>query len=101
LSTWETFLFGTLGGGIAYVPVFVLPQLRQWYEKGIGWQSRSQVYAALAILVVYLLMAGGFAIIVGGATEPKHAIFYGIGWEAGVKALASGADSLKGLAERL
>ena len=101
MSTWETFLFGTLGGAIAYVTVFVLPELRRWIEKGTGWKSRSQLYAALAILAVYLVMAGLFAIIIGGASEPKHAVLYGIAWEAGFKGLASGADTLKGLAERL
>lgn len=101
MSTWETFLFGALGGGIAYVAVFVAPELRRWIEKGTGWQSRSQLYAALALLAVYLAMAGLFAIFIGGATEPRHAIAYGIAWEAGFKGLASGAESLKGLTERL
>jgi hypothetical protein len=97
LSTWETFLFGALGGGIAYVVGFVLPQLRRWYEDGIGWESRPRLVVAMAILVVYLLMAGVFAaIIIGGATEPKHAIVYGIAWEAGLKGLVSGAETLKG-----
>lgn len=101
MSTWETFLFGALGGSIAYVTVFVLPELRRWIEKGTGWQSHFQFYAALMLLALYLVMAGLFAIFIGGATEPKHAIAYGIAWEAGFKGLATGAESLKSLAERL
>lgn len=100
MSTWETFLFGALGGGFAYVALFVTPELKRWIEKGTGWQSRSQLYAAIALLVVYVIMAGVFAAFIGGATEPRHAIAYGIAWEAGFKGLASGAESLKGLAER-
>ena len=100
MSTWETFLFGALGGGIAYVVVFVLPELRQWIEKGTVRRSRPQFYAALALLAVYLVMAGLFAIFIGGATEPRHAIAYGLAWEAGFKGLTTGAVSLKGLVER-
>lgn len=82
MSSLETFLWGLGGALIGYVAVNVLPSLTakaQGKSVDINW-----FWLAIAGIIYFL--AGGFiAAAMGDATMPKHAVFYGMGWNAIVK----------------
>lgn len=37
---------------------------------------------ALVVLLIFLLAGGVVALLVGGATTPKHALAYGLAWQS-------------------
>ena len=45
----------------------------------------------LLVMSALVLCGGVMAIVLGDATKPKHAFFYGAGWEALVKGAAETA----------
>ena len=87
----ETFAWGSLGGLIAYITVFVMPELRSMIETGVGGMNKVQLIGFILLLVLYPLLGGGMALLIGGATEPKHAVAYGAFWEATFKGIGEGS----------
>jgi hypothetical protein len=75
------------------VLVFVLPEFQHMAEKGAVRKdfSGTRVLGLAGMFVLYVLLAGGLAVAVGGAREPRNAIFYGMGWEAVAKGITSAA----------
>ena len=82
LSTFETFLWGCAGGGAAYLLVFALPELRNLWNQQIPFPSMGRVIVALLLAAVFITLGGVAAVVIGDAREAKHAIAYGIGFEA-------------------
>lgn len=92
-----TFGWGCVGGLIAYVLVFVLPEFRYMAETGETRAAFStvRVIGYIGSLAVYVLLAGVVAILVGDAQHAKQAIAYGMGWEAVAKGIgAAGAAAV-------
>lgn len=96
MSALETFVWGSFGGLVAYLLVFVMPELRSMLQTGVGGVNRVQLVAFVLLLVLYPLLGGGLALLVGGATEPKHAIAYGAAWESALKGLSEGTRLVRG-----
>lgn len=90
LSSLETFLWGLGGAGVGYIAVTVLPILT---SKARGKPIVVNVAYLFLALAVYVLAGGFVAAIIGDATEPKHAAFYGMGWDTLVR---SGGDVILG-----
>jgi hypothetical protein len=94
VGTAATFGWGCVGGLIAYVLVFVLPEFRYMAETGKLRAAFSpiRVFGFIGVFVIYVCLAGAVALIVGDAQHAKQAIAYGMGWEAVAKGLgAAGA----------
>ena len=85
LTELQTFVWGVVGGGMAYVAAFVLPQLPALMEKGIGWPGWRILASYVVAAFVFTAMGGGVALWIGGATQYKHAIAYGLAWESLLK----------------
>ncbi len=90
----ETFLWGSLGSLLSYLAIFILPQLRAFADKEEMHVSCKHVMLFLGIAVIMILGGGLFAVIIGDASLPKHAAFYGAGWEAGAKGLAGAGNQV-------
>lgn len=87
MSFFEIFWWGAVGSFLGYMAVFVLPQLRLLMEKK---ERETIVWKYMILIGIVMAVRGGlFAVIMGDASLPKHAAFYGIGWEAGVKGIVS------------
>ena len=82
MTNWETFLWGCAGGGAAYLLVFAMPELRRLWNTGAPMPPISRVVVALMLAAVFITLGGVAAVIVGDAKEAKHAIAYGLGFEA-------------------
>jgi type II secretory pathway component PulF len=82
---------GLRWGLIAYVLVFVLPELAHMVEtmKLRVEFTTIRLIGYVGMLVAYVCLAGVVAILVGGADHAREAIAYGMGWEAIVKGLGS------------
>lgn len=97
-----TFGWGCVGGLVAYVLVFVLPEFRYMAETGKtrGKFTGVRISGYIGSLVIYVVLAGVVAILVGDAEHAKQAIAYGMGWEAVVKGIgeagAAAADKVTG-----
>jgi len=68
--------------------VFFTPWMRdlhksQKVEFTLHWP---RLLAALGLFAAFVFLGGSAAIFIGGATQPKHAISYGLGWETVLKA---------------
>ena len=96
MGAWETFGWGCLGGFIAYVLVFVLPEAQHMAETGafrVEWGAK-RALGLLVVMVIYVALAGVMAVVVGGADKPGEAIVYGMGWEAIAKGLPSAGTAV-------
>jgi hypothetical protein len=81
LSDLATFLYGSLGGALAFIAIFALPELRAaWQAKdfNFGWKPAAIVSL---IFIVQSILGGAAAILVGDATLAKQAIAYGLAAE--------------------
>ena len=89
MSNWEIFLWGAVGSFLSYLAIYALPQLRDLYTAKDQRIPKGRF--VLLIVIGAVMVEGGslFAVIIGDATRPKHAAFYGAGWEAGIKGVAS------------
>lgn len=86
LSGPETFFWGALGGITGYALVFVLPWMLQLARGEIDLNMRpSRLVGLVGLLVLFVGLGGMAAYIVGDATEAKHAIAYGLGFEGILK----------------
>ena len=96
MSGIETFAWGVLGAFLGYIFIFLLPQLRPIYNGSLIFNFRRIMVALLAVLI--LIACGGLlAVAMGDASHPKHAIFYGAGWEGFFK---GGLETLKNYISR-
>lgn len=94
LSTLSTFLYGCLGGAIAFVAVFALPELREIYKTtGAQIPPPSKLIVAGLILVALVILGGAAAVLLGDATQAKQAIAYGVAGEGLVGGIIRGATS--------
>lgn len=83
MSGFDTFLWGCVGGGAAYLLIFALPELRKLYQDpNLQAPSLGRIIVALLIAAGFISLGGVTAFFVGEATEAKHAIAYGLGFEA-------------------
>lgn len=82
LTALQTFLWGCVGGGAAYLLVFALPELRKLWNVGPPFPTAGRIVVAILLATVYVMLGGVAAVIVGDAVEVKHAIAYGLGFEA-------------------
>ncbi len=81
---------------MAFLGVFLLPWLNAGWEvdKTISF-SKERFLLVLALMLVFWFMGGGVALFIGGATEIKHAIAYGLGWQATMSGVGEGGSLLK------
>jgi hypothetical protein len=97
MSNLDTFLWGMGGALLAYVAMYVLPLVKakagkQTINANIWW---------LEMLVLLYVAGGGlFAWMMGDAAIPKHAAFYGIGWDVSLKGAAEGAQAISAVSSR-
>ena len=92
----ETFLWGSLGSLLSCLAIFILPQLRTLAGREEIHFPFKRILLFSCIAVIMILGGGLFAAIIGDASLPKHAAFYGAGWEASAKGLAgAGSQFLK------
>jgi hypothetical protein len=84
MSNQDTFVWGVLGGFAGYVAVFILPYVRELIRaEGTEVDLTVRRLAGFILLALTFSFLGGVAaLLIGGATEPKHAIAYGLGFEA-------------------
>lgn len=87
LTQFQTFLWGVAGALLGYVSLFVLPVLT---AKAEGKRIEVNFPWMIVLAIVYIFGGGIFAMIIGDATAPKHAAFYGVGWEAAFKGAGEG-----------
>jgi len=76
MGSSATFIWGCVGGLIAYVLVFVLPELAHMIETGkfrVDFTA-IRLVGYVGMLVAYVALAGGVAILVGGADQAREAI---------------------------
>jgi hypothetical protein len=86
-----TFLWGCAGAFLSYLAIYILPQLRSLLQDE-NWNFSAKRVAIFIFIALGLIAGGGlFAAIIGDATLPKHAAFYGVGWEAAVKGVYDGS----------
>ncbi len=94
MSSLAVFLWGSLGGLLAYFVLFALPELlRSYYRDGVPDFQAFKLVLVLAIAVVFVGLGGGAALLLGDVTEVKQAVAYGL---AGEGLLAGG---LKGIVD--
>lgn len=84
LSSSAAFFYGCIGGGIAFVVIMVLPELRQIWEArsftnlSFSWQA---VFVIFAMALVQVLIGGIAAFWMEDADTARQAITYGIAGE--------------------
>jgi hypothetical protein len=78
----QAILYGCLGGVIAYVAIFALPELKSGqFSKDNFVLNRRVVIRLVAIFVFYVGLGGFAAWWAGDAIVAKQAMAYGIGGE--------------------
>lgn len=80
MSSLEIFGWGLAGAFVSYVAVFVLPELRRLLDKEADFDKRRLVIFGI-ILLFFVGVGGLLTLAIGDASVPKHAFFYGAGWE--------------------
>jgi len=82
LSVGATIAYGAIGAIVAFILVQVLP----WGQALLRGQQFSPTWpktlGAVVVLVGFIVGGGFVALVVGGATEPRHAIAYGLAWQS-------------------
>lgn len=82
LGTGETFLYGCLGGFIAFTAIFAIPELRKTYaERNFVMPSEGQLFVIGLLFILQIAFSGAVAAWLGDATLAKQAISYGVGAE--------------------
>jgi hypothetical protein len=75
-------LFGAIGAVVALLAVQGLPivegMARGWTEPEL---SPVRVIGAVLVVAIFAGCGGVVATLIGGATEEKHALAYGLGWQ--------------------
>jgi len=94
MPSLETFLWGGVGAGISYLAIFILPELRRLLENDEPISKR-RITLFVCILAVMVVGGGGLATVIGDALLPKHAAFYGAGWQTLIKGSSSAAMLFK------
>ena len=92
MSGLETFVWGVAGSFVAYLAVFVLPELRSLLEQEKSDVGSLRVTVFVAIMLAMIIGGGLLAVAIGDASEPKHAFFYGAGWEGFLKGAGEGSS---------
>ena len=83
LAQHEIFLWGVTGAFMALVAVQGLPLAEALLRGELAWRPTPGRLLGLTGFVAFFLGLGGaVALLLGDATEPKHAIAYGLGWQA-------------------
>jgi len=82
LSTGATFLWGSLGAVVTFLVVFVLPEAIV-AMKGRSTRALSlvNVVAALVVALIFIIVGGVVAVVIGDVTDAKQALTYGLGIE--------------------
>ena len=93
LSIGITFLWGCVGGFVAFALIFALPEARRAYASRRYRFTWARLAVALVMVTLYVGLGGAAAVMVGGAIEPKHAIAYGLGFEGILGGFLKGATS--------
>ena len=82
LSDWTAFKWGVVGALMALLAVQGLPIAAKLARHELDWEPNlSGTLGVLAFTSFFLGLGGGVAVLVGEATDPKHAVFYGLGWQ--------------------
>ena len=82
-SNGHVFLLGALGGLLALAITQVLPAAVAVAKSGLGYTLTAWRVVAVAIVVaIFAGAGGGAAILMGGVTQTKTGLLYGIAWEA-------------------
>jgi len=89
LTDLATVLWGSVGGFVAWIVVFALPELQAIWVGGEDVHiTLGRVLVAFLIAAGWVALGGVAAFLVGDATEVKHALAYGIAAEGIVGGLA-------------
>jgi hypothetical protein len=89
LSNSATFLWGAVGGAAGYALVFLLPWLTAVAKGEVSLDfSWTRLLGVIGLFFVYISLGGVAALLVGEASEIKHAIAYGLGFEGVLKGAA-------------
>src|SRR3712207_2593181 len=91
LSDESLFLWGAVGGLVAFLLVFVLPELKKGWAGGAPRLTLGRVLIALGIGASLVALAGAAAWIVGDATTSRQAVAYGMACEATLGGILKGA----------
>jgi hypothetical protein len=94
LPTLELYAWGCVGGGIAAIIVHVLPEVVHTARTGKLKAGITPLRVGAILLLVLLLaaIAGVGPLFPAHVTRPGVAIGYGVGAQATLKALISGAQ---------
>lgn len=84
MSPAQTFVWGAAGALLAYLAAILLPELRAHLRTKRPTLTSARLLLLMLVLVIHVAAGGIFAVILGDATLPKHAAFYGAGWEGGI-----------------
>jgi len=103
LSDWTSFKWGVVGALMALIAVQGLPIAGKLARHELDWEpSWSGGAGVVAFTAFFLALGGGVAVLVGEATEAKHAVFYGLGWQGilggYIKGAGTGGDASDGTA---
>jgi hypothetical protein len=52
--------------------------------------SFSRVLGFAIVLIIFMALGGLIAYLVGDATDPRHALFYGLGWQGTIGGFIQG-----------
>jgi protein-S-isoprenylcysteine O-methyltransferase Ste14 len=93
VSNPEIFGWGCLGGGIAYVLAFVLPELAHLATEGEFTTdfSDKRIFGWIGLILVYVLLAGFVAVWQGHEQSWRAAVAYGMSWEVVAKGIGTGS----------
>jgi preprotein translocase subunit SecY len=94
MSPLEEFLYGCIGGALAFTVIMLLPELRQtWKEKKFDRLPAEGSALVVLLAVIQILLGGAAALWMGDAVTAKQAVAYGIAAET---LLGGGARAAKG-----
>lgn len=92
LTMSESFAWGCLGGFIAFLVVFALPEVRKALAGGATLNVTLVGLVLVVVLGAMFVSLGGLAaMFIGDATSYKHAMAYGLSFEAIFGAAIRGA----------
>ena len=76
----ETFWWGIVGAMMSYSVVFLTPNIPALLAEDL--ELRPRRIFLFGLVMTFLVGLGGLlAVAMGDALQPKHALFYGAGWE--------------------
>lgn len=83
MSTMTQLLWGALGGTIAFIAVFALPELRaMWQDPNFKPPSLARCVVALLLGLCFIALGAAGPLLFDDATKASQAIAYGIAAES-------------------